>query len=527
MRRVARGSAGSPRCRRRRASGRPSARRPGEVARPARTASSPSAASPTTSRSGSVSRIIRKPRAHQRLVVGDEHPDASGRRSRRAPAAASATQLEPAAVARLRPTATRRTRRRARACRAGRCRRRRAGSASGRAVVADRELERSRRSYVDRRPRHGAGRAGVPQGVGQRPPGRSRYAVRSRPGAQRRRSPVDRSVDGQPGAPELARPAGRAGPAPGGGSQVGAPAVACAQHTDHPAHLGQGLPARPPRPSRAPPARPPGPARQPAPTAEACTVMTLTLCPTTSCSSRAIRLRSSATARAACCSRVAARCSAFSRVAAHQRADAARRSPRARARRRRAATRGPTVDHRVEGHPARAEDERRGRGPTTPGAAAPSGRRSTPRSSAAAATPEPLRRPDGGELHEVDRDHRGQARQSARTPPDHAAAAAPAVAPAPRPSAAPAGGWRGPGPRLELAEHAASTARSRCRMPGSGGSRQHGTAAAAYARRPRGGSARPAAGRPRHRLGARRRGGAPFLASSRLPNGSHSPLEDR
>ena len=49
-------------------------------------------------------------------------------------------------------------------------------------------------------------------------------------------------------------------------------------------------------------------------TADACTVMTLTLWPMTSCSSRAIRLRSSATAWAARCSRLTRRCSTFSRL---------------------------------------------------------------------------------------------------------------------------------------------------------------------------------------------------------------------
>ena len=42
--------------------------------------------------------------------------------------------------------------------------------------------------------------------------------------------------------------------------------------------------------------------------------MTLTLCPITSCSSRAIRVRSSATAWASRCSRLTRRCRAFSRL---------------------------------------------------------------------------------------------------------------------------------------------------------------------------------------------------------------------
>ena len=80
-----------------RACGCPSGRRRAGPASASSIASSPSAASPTTSMSGSASRIIRKPGPHERLVVDDQAPD----RQRAAPSGTGSVRphLEAAAGA--------------------------------------------------------------------------------------------------------------------------------------------------------------------------------------------------------------------------------------------------------------------------------------------------------------------------------------------------------------------------------------------------------------------------------------------
>ena len=87
LRRAARPSAAgaSPRSRRGRACGCPSGRRRAAARARARPRRAPSAASPTTSRSSSASRISAEPGPHERLVVGDQ--DADHRSSEREPCA--------------------------------------------------------------------------------------------------------------------------------------------------------------------------------------------------------------------------------------------------------------------------------------------------------------------------------------------------------------------------------------------------------------------------------------------------------
>ena len=108
-----RGSAGSPRCRPCRASGRPSARRRGPArgrARPPRRRRRPRRRPRCPARS----RIIRKPGAHQRLVVGEQDADHRG--------SSGSTRADRVAAL---VTGRRRRRRRARparACRPGRAR---------------------------------------------------------------------------------------------------------------------------------------------------------------------------------------------------------------------------------------------------------------------------------------------------------------------------------------------------------------------------------------------------------------------
>ena len=99
-----RGSAGSPPARPAAASGCPSARPSACTRAASRTASRPSAASPTTSIPGSLRQQHPEARPHHRLVVGDQHPDGhrastvSGNRVRstKPPPAAGPASIDPA-----------------------------------------------------------------------------------------------------------------------------------------------------------------------------------------------------------------------------------------------------------------------------------------------------------------------------------------------------------------------------------------------------------------------------------------------
>ena len=179
-----------------------------------------------------------EPAAHQGLVVDDQHADHAPSRPRPWSAGARgrvATSSKPPSDAVGRPGRRRRPRR-APAARAGRARpRRRVGDASS--VVADRELELFV-AVVDRD--LGAGRRdGVPQGVGQAfldqavrrqvEPGRAGAAAR----------PVTATSTGRPASRNCST--SRASwVRPGAGSRS-AGLAALAQHADHATHLGQGL----------------------------------------------------------------------------------------------------------------------------------------------------------------------------------------------------------------------------------------------------------------------------------------------
>ena len=145
---------------------------------------------------------------------------------------------------------------------------------------------------------------GVPQGVGQpllhEPVRRQVQSRRQLPGR-----PGHRYRDRQSGGAELlGQPVDLSEPG-GGSSSVSAPGW---RRTPTIRRISASASRPPPRPSPGPAAPPPARASAVRRTADACTVMTLTLCPITSCSSRAIRFRSSATAWDARCSRLMRRC---------------------------------------------------------------------------------------------------------------------------------------------------------------------------------------------------------------------------
>ena len=233
--------------------------------------------------SARASRIIRKPAADERLVVGDHHPDAH---ARRAPAAA---ERAPGSRRRAagRPRACRRAAQRARACRRSRARCR-PPSAGGAAPSSTTSISTA-----------SAGSARVTSAAS--PAWRSvlvsaswtmRYAERSTPGGQRRAAPSGgrrpqsgrRAAAGQLGEPlEGGLRRGRVAPSSG------------PDRAEQPAQLGQRLaPGALDRPQRG--ACLLG-AVEDVIGRRAWTTITETLWAMTSCSSRAMRACSSLTAR--------------------------------------------------------------------------------------------------------------------------------------------------------------------------------------------------------------------------------------
>ena len=343
------------------ASGRPSARRRGVARGRRRTASAPSAAVPTTVKSGWVASRPANPVADHLVVVGDDDRGSSPRScDASAPVGQRGLDEESAGRRRRRCAARRRPPRRVRACRAGRARRRPTGrrAAGPGPVVADRAAA-ARRSRVAaarrrrRRPARAAGRWSAP-------PGRSGTRRARRPGRAATGGPRRISrVPAPDGVPRLVEQVGELlqarlrAPVRGVGRRV------LAQHAEQPAHLGQRGPrgvADRGRAAARPAAGMPGVVSR---AVSACTAIIEMWWATTSCSSRAIRARSP---RAVCSSqrpgeRVLRRPGASASAAADPAGDA-----------------GPGRD-RDERRPARSRppDDRSVQQAPAPGTAGPSG----------------------------------------------------------------------------------------------------------------------------------------------------------